>query len=113
MNSGMPLWKIFPSYRGVLCLVTPLGGFFQSFLPVARPIKFSTVIGASFSNRLQRKVPAVVLKTATGFPEGATGFLVVAWTGAFAVLEVLGFAAGAACPNEQTATPRVATQSSN
>src|ERR1700704_1787524 len=113
MNSGITRWKIVPSYKGVLCLVTPLAGFFQSFLPVARPIKFSTVIGASFSNRLQRKVPAVVLKTATGFPEGATGFLVVAWTGAFAVLEVFGFAAGAACPNELATTPSAATQSSN
>src|SRR6266852_4318546 len=103
MNSGMTRWKIVPSYKGVLCFVTPLAGFFQSFLPVARPIKFSTVSGASFSNKVQRNVPAVVLKTAMGFPEGATGFL----TGAFAVLEVLGFAAGAACPNELAAMPRV------
>src|SRR5258708_40052788 len=113
MNSGMTRWKIVPSYKGVLCLVTPLAGFFQSFLPVARPIKFSTVIGASFSNKVQRNVPAVVLNTATGLPEGATGFLVVAWAGAFTVLEVFGCATGAACPNKLAATPRVATQSSN
>src|SRR5258708_13925842 len=92
MNSGMTRWKIVPSYRGVLCLVTPLAGFFQSFLPVASPIKFSTVIGVSFSNRVQRSIPAVVLNRATGLPEGVAGF----FTGTFSLAEGLGFAVGAA-----------------
>src|SRR4029077_8794696 len=109
MNSGITRWKIVPSYSGVLCLVTPLAGFFQSFLPVANPMKFSTVIGVSFSNSVQRRVPAEVLNTATGLPEGAAGFL----TGAFDVTGGLGFAAGTACPNELAPTPRTAAQSSN
>jgi hypothetical protein len=34
-------------------------------------MKFMTVVGVSFSNNLQRKVPAVVLKTAVGSPAAA------------------------------------------
>src|SRR5579864_5369488 len=66
-----------PSYSGVACLVAPLTGFFQSLVPVARPMKLATVSGVSFSKSVQRRVPAVVLKTAVGSAETArcTGVL--------------------------------------
>src|SRR2546423_1075936 len=69
MKFGMTRWKMVPSYSGVLCLVTWLTGFFQSFVPLARPMKFATVSGVCFSNNVQRILPAVVSMTATGLPE--------------------------------------------
>jgi len=38
---------------------------------VARPMKLATVMGVCFSKSVQRSLPAVVSKTATGFPEAA------------------------------------------
>src|SRR5499427_4744460 len=53
-----------PSYNGRLCMVAPLKGFFQSFVPVARPTKLSTVIGALSGKSVQLMSPAVVWKVA-------------------------------------------------
>ena len=52
-------------------MVAPLAGFFQTLVPVARPMKLATVSGVSFSNSVQRILPAVVSKMATGSPEDA------------------------------------------
>src|SRR5438105_4547337 len=76
-----------PSYSGVLCLVTWLIGFFQSFVPLASAIKLATVTGACFSKRVQRSLPAVVSITATGFPELAAAGA-VRWVGAAFLAEV-------------------------
>src|SRR5271165_6000290 len=72
MKFGITRWKTVPSYKGLLCMVTPLDGFFQSLVPVARPMKLSTVIGALSGNSVQVMLPMVVSKMAcTGW--GATG----------------------------------------
>src|SRR5581483_6251165 len=60
MKSGMTRWKTVPSYS----LAPFFEGEFQSLVPSARPMKLATVCGASFSKRLQTKVPSEVLKTA-------------------------------------------------
>src|SRR6267154_2777650 len=77
-----------PSYRGTPCLVAPLTGFFQSLVPEANPMKFSTPIGALSGNSVQVSLPTVVLMTAIGF-DG------VACTAGLAAAP--GFAAGAPC----------------
>jgi hypothetical protein len=63
----------------VLCLVAPLIGFFQSFVPVARPIKFATPIGALSGNSVQVIFPAVVSMIAVGLAlvAAAAGFVAV------------------------------------
>ena len=53
------------------CSNAPLTGFFQSFVPVARPIKFSTPIGALSGNSVQVILPAVVSMIAVGWPAAA------------------------------------------
>src|ERR1019366_2814016 len=45
-------------------MVAPLAGFFQSFLPVASPMKLSTVTGALSGKSVQVMFPSVVSKTA-------------------------------------------------
>src|SRR6516165_9206721 len=45
-------------------MVAPLAGFFQSLVPVARPIKLSTVTGALSGKRVQVMLPMVVSKMA-------------------------------------------------
>src|SRR5205807_173306 len=71
MKLGITRWKMVPSERGAPCLVAPLAGFFQSLVPVANPMKLATVSGVSFSNSVQRILPAVVSKTATGSADEA------------------------------------------
>src|ERR1017187_9323451 len=59
-------------------MVAPLAGFFQSFLPVASPIKLSTVTGALSGKSVQVMSPSVVSKTAcTGalLTAGAAGLV--------------------------------------
>src|ERR1022692_816875 len=59
-------------------MVAPLAGFFQSFLPVASPMKLSTVTGALSGKSVQVMLPSVVSKTAcTGavLAAGAAGLL--------------------------------------
>src|SRR5271165_3542546 len=45
-------------------MVAPLEGFFQSLVPVARPMKLSTVIGALSGKSVQVMLPMVVSKMA-------------------------------------------------
>ena len=52
-------------------LLAPLTGFFQSFVPLANPMKFSTPIGALSGNNVQVILPAVVLIIAVGSVEVA------------------------------------------
>src|SRR5216684_1244277 len=59
-------------------------GLFQSLVPLARQMKLATVSVVSFSNRVQRSVPAVVSITAVGAPEAAR------WIGGLAVAPDLG-----------------------
>src|SRR5579863_8470939 len=56
-----------PSYSGTPCLLAPLAGFFQSFAPVASPIKLATPTGALSGKSVHVIVPTVVLMMATGF----------------------------------------------
>src|SRR5215472_6867694 len=64
----------------------PLEGFFQSFVPVARPMKLSTVIGALSANSVQLMLPAVVSKIAcTGCDAAGVAGLAVEGFGAVVV----------------------------
>src|SRR3954453_14973877 len=47
-------------------MVSPVFGFFQSFVPLARPMKFSTVLGALSGKSWQEILPIVVSKIAIG-----------------------------------------------
>ena len=77
-------------------MVAPLTGFFQSFVPVASPMKFSTPTGALSGNSVQFILPTVVSMMAVGFADATcTG---VPATLGFAI--VLDFGAGAACVPE-------------
>src|SRR5689334_9918423 len=73
MKLGIVRWKITPSYNGLPCIVRPVAGFFQSFLPVARPMKFSTVFGASLGNSSHFRSPAVVWIIAVGLAAALAG----------------------------------------
>src|SRR5579864_628282 len=73
-----------PSYSGTPCLVAPPTGFFQSFVPVASPMKLSTPMGALSGNSVQVILPAVVSMIAVG------------WAGA-GLAAVVVFAAGDVC----------------
>src|SRR5258708_25956766 len=76
MNSGMVLWKITPSYSGRLVSIFPVKGFFHGFVPLARPMKLTTVLGAWSGNNSHFKSPAVVCRIAVGGPAGAAALLV-------------------------------------
>src|SRR5512141_3048004 len=66
-----------PSYSGTPCFVAPLGDF-QSFVPLARPMKFATPIGALSGNSVHVILPAVVSMVAVGCDEAAAaGFAAV------------------------------------
>src|SRR5436305_9528879 len=79
MNPGMTRWKMVPSYSGTPCLLAPLTGFFQSFVPLASPMKLATPMGALSGNSVQFIFPAVVSITAVGCDVEAevAGFAVV------------------------------------
>src|SRR5271168_2024149 len=64
-------------------------GLVQSLVPLARPTKFATPMGAIFGSSVQWRSPAVVWMMAVGSPAAATG--VVA-----AGLRTAGFAIGCA-----------------
>src|SRR5579864_6939577 len=90
MNPGITRWKIVPSYSGTPCLLAPLTGFFQSLVPLARPIKFSTPIGALSGKRVHIILPTLVLIIAVGFVAVAAAGL--------AALVVLAAVPGLAAP---------------
>src|SRR5262252_7341421 len=84
-------------------MVAPLDGFFQSFLPVASPMKLSTVIGALSGKSVQLMLPALVSKMAwTGCD--ATG---VAGFAAVAGLAVEGFGGVVVCAIPMPAMPSI------
>src|ERR1700675_2481005 len=55
-----------PSYSETPCFLAWETGLVQSFVPLARPMKFSTPIGAIFGNSVQCRSPAVVWMMAVG-----------------------------------------------
>jgi hypothetical protein len=59
----MTRWKIVPSYRDP-CSWAPVAGLRQGLEPVARPMKFSTVLGAVSGNRRTRIGPLEVSRVA-------------------------------------------------
>src|SRR6516165_7634276 len=69
MKSGITRWKMVPSYSGTPCFLAP-EGLVQSFVPLARPTKFSTPTGATFGNNVQCILPAVVSMIASGSVAG-------------------------------------------
>src|SRR5579864_553335 len=77
MNPGITRWKIVPSYSGTPCLLAPLTGFFQSLVPLARPIKFSTPTGALSGKSVHVIFPTVGLMMAVGLVAVCTGALAV------------------------------------
>src|SRR5437879_4845729 len=92
MNPGITRWKIVPSYSGTPCLVALLTGFFQSFVPEARPIKFATPMGALSGNSVHVILPAVVSMMAVGL------LAVAAVAGLAAVLVLAAGALLLVCP---------------
>src|SRR6266851_2273519 len=66
MNSGITRWKMVPLYNGTPCILRWLAGLVQSLVPVARPMKLATPIGALSGNSVQVSLPAVVSMIATG-----------------------------------------------
>src|SRR5689334_6292216 len=68
MKPGITRWKVSPSKNGLLVSIEPVLGFCQGFLPVARPTKFATVIGALSANRSQWNVPMLVSIVALSWP---------------------------------------------
>src|ERR1700730_5274892 len=77
MKSGMTRWKTVPEYSGSL-FFSP-NRVDHSFVPVARPTKFSTVLGAVSSNSFTLMSPMLVTSVAylampisflSGFPSG-------------------------------------------
>src|ERR1041385_1173523 len=73
-----------PLYRGTPCILRPVDGFVQSFVPFASLMKLATPIGAFFGKSVQVSFPAVVSMIAVG--AGAA----VAVAGFFGVPEVAG-----------------------
>src|SRR5437762_13797197 len=78
-----------PLYRGTPCILRPVEVFVQSLVPLAKPIKLATPIGAFFGNSVQVSLPAVVSMMAAG-------------AGAAAAVDAVGFlgaadVAGLAC----------------
>src|SRR5262245_45691253 len=55
-----------PSYNGLPWTTCPLMGLVQSFVPVAKPVKFVTAFGALAGNNSHRIVPIVVWMIALG-----------------------------------------------
>src|ERR1700722_15169214 len=69
-----------PSYRGTPCFLACVTGLVQSLVPVARPIKLATPMGATLGNSVQCRSPTVAWMMAVGSAAAAGGV-----TGAFGV----------------------------
>src|ERR1700687_2487120 len=74
-------------------------GLVQSFVPIARLIKFSTPIGATFGNRVQWRSPAVVWTMAVGSAVGAGAEVAGLRTGGFGFAAGCGVEAACAAPS--------------
>src|ERR1700682_4132674 len=74
-------------------------GLVQSFVPVARPMKFSTPIGATFGNSVQCRSPAVVWMMAVGSAVVAGAEVAGLRTGGFGFVAVCGVEAACAAPS--------------
>ena len=59
MKPEITRWKVVPSYSGVE-VFSPVRGSVHSFSPVARPTKFSTVLGAWSGKRTRLMSPWLV-----------------------------------------------------
>src|SRR5450755_1841653 len=95
MKPGITRWKMVPSYRGTPCFLACEMGLVQSLVPVAKPVKLATPMGALSGNRVQVSLPAVVSMMAVGSAAvGAAGLAATAVAG-FLTGAVL--AAGAVC----------------
>src|SRR6267142_3679383 len=70
-------------------MTLPVAGSVQSFLPVARPTKFSTVFGVFSGNSSHFMSPMVVCRMAE-CAVGAAAFLVAAFAAGFFVAAPLG-----------------------
>src|SRR5580704_16434418 len=93
-----------PSYSATLCFFWPSTGLAQSLVPLERPTKFATPIGALSGNRVQVSLPAVVLMTAVGFAAtaAAPGFAAVGFLAGAAG------AAGDACDQQHRESRHIA-----
>src|ERR1041384_7950460 len=82
-----------PSYKGTPCFLAWLAGLTQSLVPLAKPIKLATPMGALSGKSSHFILPTVVSMTAVGpVGRGATAGL--------AAGVVAGLAAGAACDHD-------------
>src|SRR5260370_29669391 len=87
-----------PSYSGTSCFLACETGLVQSLVPVARPMKLATTIGATFENSVQCKSPAVVWMMAAGSAV-AGAELAGLRTGGFGVVAGGGVEAACAAPS--------------
>src|SRR6202158_2797213 len=74
-------------------------GLVQSFVPLARPMKFSTPIGATFGNSVQCRSSAVVWMMAVGSAVTAGAELAGLRTGGFGFVAGCGVEAACAAPS--------------
>src|ERR1700716_964153 len=74
-------------------------GLVQSFVPVARPMKFSTPIGATFGNSVQCRSPAVVWMMAVGSAVPAGAEVAGLRTGGFGFVAGCGVESPCAAPS--------------
>src|ERR1051326_3266999 len=90
-----------PSYKGTPCFLAWLAGLTQSLVPLAKPIKFATPMGALSGKSSHFILPTVVSITAVG-PVGRGGVgatdLVAGAVGLAAGR--VGLVAGAACDQD-------------
>src|SRR5215475_6915692 len=81
MKFGMTRWKIVPSYSATPCIFLCVVGLVQSFVPVDKPMKLDTPMGAFFGYRVQVIFPTVVSMMAIGsgaFSSAGAGFFAAA-----------------------------------
>src|SRR6202171_109375 len=74
-------------------------GLVQSFVPLARPMKFSTPLGATLGNSVQCRSPAVVWMMAVGSAVAAGAEVAGLRTGGFGLVAGCGVEAACAAPS--------------
>src|ERR1700687_823730 len=91
MNAGITRWKMVPLYSGPPCILRTVAGLVQSLVPVARPMKLATPIGAWLGNNTQVRLPILVTMIAVGCAGAATtGFFTAGLAAGAAVCDTIG-----------------------
>src|SRR5689334_12113705 len=104
MKPGITRWKVSPLKDGLPPSVLPLG-LCHAFLPVARPTKLATVIGALSANSSQWNVPRLVSIAAVSGPLPGMSAVYVARSAAVGGRTVLSAAGAAGVAGAAAAEP--------